>query len=104
MSHFSLIGWEIGRTRSRGQPIQTTHSANDAFRQIRMPVLRKRAAPLWRRVLVVALASSELVEVRGYRSAFDVPFALPKLMVPHPGFERPGAAADQCCGLVRNEF
>ena len=42
--------------------------------------------------------------LRGYRSAFDVPFhAFPKLMVPHPGAERPGAEADQCCGLVRNE-
>jgi len=30
MSHFSLIGWEIGRTRSPGQPIQTTHSGKSA--------------------------------------------------------------------------
>src|SRR5258708_27248019 len=29
--------------------------------------------------------------------------AFPNLVVPHPGAERPGAAADQCCGLVRNE-
>jgi hypothetical protein len=39
MSHFLPDRREIGRTRSRGQPIQTTHS-----RKIRMPGLRKRAA------------------------------------------------------------
>jgi len=27
--------------------------------------------------------------------------AFTNLVVPHPGFERMGAAANQCCGLVR---